>query len=85
MTKVQANQNAMLEKVDQRKTKDEGEADPEVSTLVPPSDSYDQVHEGKVVSWDESFEEKPVEKSTSWDEEIGEEGEMELGQGIGCK
>ncbi|CAK8692710.1 uncharacterized protein LOC143462682 isoform X2 [Clavelina lepadiformis] len=33
-------------------------------------DSYKSLYEGKVVDWDETFEEKKEEKS-SWDEEIG--------------
>ena len=76
---MQAKQKVLLENLGADKEKEEDNDTESDATLLPPLDSYDEVHEGKVVSWDESFEEK--KESTSWDEEIKDDGE-----GIGsCK
>ena len=62
------------ETLNSNKKKEDNKSPTENMVISPASDSYDELHEGKVVMWDESFDKKPVEKAASWDEEIGEEG-----------
>ena len=40
------------------------------SAMLPSQDAYEKVHEGKIVNWDESVQEKRKQEM-SWDEELG--------------
>ena len=62
---MQKNKETMLEHIN-----DENNNESPDPTLTPPSDSYNRLHEGKIISWDESFDDK--KKKETWDEEIGQ-------------